>query len=120
MVKDLDDKLFRQLIFDYSQGDNAPLLVKSDTIIEFWVTWCPHCQAMIPRYEKISEEFPTVSCNRVEMEKYPELAKIFGVDSFPTFIFISPDGKMEKWVGELPVDQLASLVTKAFGIQPGK
>ncbi|MEG1616405.1 MAG: thioredoxin family protein [Bacteroidales bacterium] len=118
MVKELDDKLFRQLIFDYSQGDNAPLLVKGNTIVEFYVTWCPHCQAMMPRYEKVSEMFPDVLCTRVEMEKYPELAKMFKVDSFPTFIFISPDGKMEKWVGELPVEELANLVTKAFGIQP--
>lgn len=120
MVHDMDEKLFRAKIFDYEKGDDAPLLIKEPTIIEFWVTWCPHCQAMIPRYEKVSEMFPQVTCYRIEMEQHPELAKLFGVDSFPTFIFMSPDGKMEKWVGEVPVEELASMATKAFGIQPEK
>ena len=54
MIHDLDEKLFKSKVFDYDKGDDAPLLIKKDTVIEFWVTWCPHCQAMMPRYEKVS------------------------------------------------------------------
>ncbi|MGL4293499.1 MAG: thioredoxin family protein [Bacteroidales bacterium] len=115
MVHDLNEKLFQQKIFDYEKGDNAPLLIKNNTILEFWVTWCPHCHAMIPRFEKVSEMYPSVDCYRVEMEQHPDLANIFDVENFPTFIFMSTDGKMEKWVGELPVEELSELVTKAFG-----
>ena len=100
MVKELNEKSFKELIFDYSKGDNAPLLIKEDTVIEFWVTWCPHCQAMAPRYEKVSNEFSNIDCYKVEMEQHPELAEIFEIESFPTFIFISTSGKMEKWEGE--------------------
>lgn len=120
MVHDLDDNLFKEKIFDYTERDNAPLLIKNDTIIEFWVTWCPHCQAMIPRYEKVSEVFPNVTCDRIELEQHPELGKLFGVDGFPTFIFISTDGKMLKWEGEVPETELSNMVTKAFKIEPSK
>lgn len=115
MVQDLNDALFREKIFDYEKGDDAPLLIKKDTILEFWVTWCPHCQAMIPRFEKLSEQEPDLYCCRVEMEQHPELAKLFEVDGFPTFIFINTDGKMQKWVGELPESGLLDLAKKAFG-----
>ena len=118
MVENLNDSLFKEKIFDYQEGDNAPLHIKKNTIIEYWVTWCPHCQAMIPRYEKLSELFPQVDCYRVELEQFPELAKPFAVESFPTFIFISPDGNMQKWVGEVPLEQLEAMVKDNFGIEP--
>ncbi len=114
MVHDLDENLFKKKIFDFSEGDNAPLLTKNDTIIEFWVTWCPHCQAMMPRYEKVSKEFPSVDCYRVEMEQNPSVADVFNIEAFPAFVFITPQGKMKKWVGELPAEELAQMVKEAF------
>lgn len=115
MVKELNEQLFRELIFDYKAGDDAPLLIKNNTIVEFYASWCPHCQAMMPRYEKVSTEFPDIQCTRVEIEQHPDIARVFEVESFPTFVFIGTDGKMEKWVGELQTEELASLVKKAFG-----
>ena len=114
MVKELDDKSFSELIFDYKDAENAPLLIKNNTVIEFWVTWCPHFQAMIPRYEDLSKKHPDVDCYRIELEQHPELAAPFGVESFPTFIFITKEGKMNKWVGELPESELNDLFNKAF------
>lgn len=114
MVQDLDEVLFRKEIFDYEKGDDAPLLIKKPTVIEFWATWCPHCQAMIPRYEKVSEMYPDISCKRVEMEQHPNIADQFNIESFPSFVFIAEDGKMKKWVGEVPTDELADLVKEAF------
>ena len=69
---------------------------------------------MIPRFEKISEEFPEIDCYRVEMEQHPQIAELFAVESFPTFIFIHPNGEMTKWVGELEEVDLASMVKEAF------
>lgn len=116
MVHNLDEKVFKEKIFDYSLGDNAPLLIKKNSIIEFWVTWCPHCQAMIPRYGKLSEMYPNIDCYRIEMEQHPDLADLFGIEGFPTFVFITPKGKMSKWEGELPLDNLEELTEKYFKV----
>lgn len=115
MVQDLNERLFKETIFDYKAGENAPLLLKNNAIIEFWVTWCPHCQAMIPRYNRISEKYANIACYRVEMEQHPSIAELFNIESFPTFIFINTNGQMKKWVGELTYDDLAELVKEAFG-----
>lgn len=117
MVTNLNEDLFKEKIFDYEEGGDTPLLIKKPTIIEYWVTWCPHCQDMIPRYEKISETHPGIDCYRIELEQHPDLAKIFDVESFPTFIFIKADGKIEKWVGEVSIQDLDSMVNDAFKTQ---
>ena len=49
MVKDMDSSLFSEKILDINNGDESNLLITKNTIIEFWVTWCPHCKAMMPR-----------------------------------------------------------------------
>lgn len=115
MVHDLNEQSFSAKIFDLNEGENAPLLIRKNTVLEFWVTWCPHCHDMIPRYTQVSEQFPGVDCYRVEMEQHPDIAELFDVQSFPTFIFIRKDGKMKKWEGELPTAELADLVSDAFG-----
>ena len=114
MVKDLNETLFRESIFDLAKGDNATLLVKDNTIIEFWATWCPHCQRMIPIYEEISKIFPDIDCYRMEAEKYPDVAEQFGVESYPTFIFIKSYGEMEKYVGEMSVDTFSKMIGDVF------
>lgn len=114
MVQDLNEDLFAKKIFDYKKGDDAPLLIKNNTVLEFWVTWCPHCKAMKPRYDKVSSEYANVDCYRIEMEEHPQLADLFDIEAFPAFIFINKDGKMKKWVGELPTEELADMVNQAF------
>ncbi len=116
MVKDMDTSLFEEKILDLSKGEDAQLIVDKDTIIEFWVTWCPHCKAMKEPYEHISEMFKEIDCYRIEMEQYPDLANIFEVESFPTFVFIRKDGDVEKWVGEVPEEDLINITKKAFGM----
>ena len=70
---------------------------------------------MMPRVEKFSETYPQYDCDRIEMENHPDLADLFDVQSFPTFIFINTDGNMKKWVGEVPTEELISLSKEAFG-----
>ncbi len=118
MVEDLDEKLFKEKIFNFDEDSDAPMLINKDTIIEFWVTWCPHCKAMVPRYEMVSEEFPQISCYRIELEKHPDLAKLFNVASFPTFIFITSAGRVEKYVGEITEEELAHMVKEVFCVKP--
>lgn len=115
MVKDLDDKLFKEKIFNYEEGQDAPLMINKNTIIEFWVSWCTHCKAMIPRYEEVSKKFANINCYRVEIEHHPHIAKLFNIDSYPTFVFITKHGKKEKFVGEVNEKELTHMVKEIFG-----
>ncbi|MEG0948409.1 MAG: protein disulfide isomerase family protein [Bacteroidales bacterium] len=112
MVKELDDKLFRQLIFDYSQGKNAPVLVKRETVIEFWIPGEEPSESVAAEYTKLSEEFPQVDFTRVSGRKYHELDKMFGIDHYPSFILITPDGRHTKAEG---VGSIADLRNQLSG-----
>lgn len=63
------------------------------TLIEFYATWCPHCQHMAPIVDdvrrKVGDKAHIVT---IDTEAHPELAKEFNVQGFPTW-FIYKDGR---------------------------
>lgn len=114
MVNDLNESGFCSKIFDYRRGEDAPLLIKNNTILEFWVTWCPHCKEMNPRFDDYSKKTKNVDCYRVELEQHPDIADLFDIEAFPAFIFINKDGHITKWVGEVPLKELEDMANEAF------
>lgn len=111
MVKNLDDKLFKELIFDYSQGKNSPVFVKRETVVEFWIPGEEPSEQMAADYEKLSEEFPQVDFTRVSGRKYHDLDKMFGIDHYPSFVLITPDGRHTKAEGAGSVSELRNMLS---------
>ena len=77
---------------NYSEIINSSPVV----LVEFFATWCPHCQRMMPVVEQIKELLAgQVEVCQLDIDKYTELANEQGADSVPTFI-IYRNGK-EEW-----------------------
>lgn len=67
---------------------SAPLVM-----VEFYATWCPHCQRMMPVVAQIRELVgDSVPIYQLDIDKNPEIADAVGVTGTPTFI-IYRDGK---------------------------
>ena len=65
-------------------------------LVEFYASWCPHCQRMMPIVAQIKELLAgTVNVYQFDIDENAGLAKEEGADSVPTFI-IYKDGK-EQW-----------------------
>lgn len=65
-------------------------------LIEFYATWCPHCQRMMPVVEQIKELLGSkASITQLDIDRNEAAADNAGVQSVPTFI-IYVDGK-EQW-----------------------
>lgn len=65
-------------------------------LVEFYASWCPHCQRMMPIVAQIKELLQgQVNVYQYEVDQNPELASENGADSIPTFI-VYKDGK-EVW-----------------------
>lgn len=85
--------------------------------LNFWATWCPWCRKEIPELEKVEQRYgkqvdiygvavqqpqPTVSQYMTKIHvNYPVLldsqgsvAAIYGVNFYPTSVFIGPNGKI--------------------------
>lgn len=62
-------------------------------LVEFYATWCPHCQAMMPVMNQIKELLSgKVDIYQLDIDKNQELCDIEKVTSTPTFILYR-DGK---------------------------
>ena len=78
-----------------------------EVLIEFYASWCPHCQRMMPIMENVKELVgESVAVYQYDIDQYPEAAQAAGVDSIPTFIIY--DNGEEKWryTGEISGDML--------------
>ena len=73
-------------------------VIKSSPVVlvEFFASWCPHCQRMMPIVAQIKELLAgQVNVYQYDIDDNSELASEEGADSIPTFI-IYKDGK-EVW-----------------------
>ena len=88
-------------------------VIKSSPVVlvEFFASWCPHCQRMMPIVAQIKELLAgQVNVYQYDIDENSELASEVGADSIPTFI-IYKDGK-EVWreSGEMDGQMLLSKI----------
>lgn len=81
------------------------------TLVEFFASWCPHCQRMMPVVAQVKQNLDgKVDVYQFDVDKNQELTDAENVESYPTFI-VYKDGK-EVWrsSGEMPGDELLAKV----------
>lgn len=77
---------------DYKEIINSSEVV----MVEFFASWCPHCQRMMPVVAQIKELLDSqVNIYQFDIDEYAQLASAEGAESVPTFI-IYKNGK-EEW-----------------------
>lgn len=109
-------------------------------VLEFFETWCPHCQRMAPimegLYQKYSDQVVFISVGGSDLEPGNIAAFIgaykssltyvhdssgavfdlYGVESVPTFFIISSDGKVAAtYQGETSYNTLAATIDAQLG-----
>lgn len=76
-------------------------------VVEFFASWCPHCQRMMPIVDEIKELLDgKIKVYQFDIDENQQLADNENVSSIPTFI-IYKDGR-EQWrhTGEIPAESL--------------
>ena len=81
--------------------DAEVLQAGKPVVVDFFATWCGPCKILSPRLDKLAGEFgDRVKFVSVNVDKSPELAKLFKVEGIQMLIFFAKDGKvMETSVG---------------------
>lgn len=84
-------------------------------VVEFFATWCPHCQRMMPVVEQVKELVgDRARIVQLDIDENQDAAQDAYVQSVPTFI-VYKDGK-EVWrqSGEMEGDFLLSQIEKGM------
>ena len=63
-------------------------------IVDFYADWCAPCKKVAPALEELATEYAgKVYIYKINIDKEPELAGLFGVQNIPTFLVIPMKGK---------------------------
>lgn len=78
-------------------------------MIEFYATWCPHCQRMMPVVAELRDDFDgKAEIFQIEGDDNSDMMEKFNVSSYPTFIVFKHGKEVWRQSGEMPYSELAS------------
>jgi thiol-disulfide isomerase/thioredoxin len=117
--------------FRWSDYEGAP------TVVSIWAPWCSHCQAELPLLNRVMQGYPDVQWVTIVTgigdqpgpdagvfladnditaptaidDTTRELASVFGLEAYPTLVFIGSDGvTVDAMTGEVDEATLRSLI----------
>lgn len=80
-------------------------------LVEFFASWCPHCQKMMPIISQIKELLADkVNIYQFDVDEYSDLASDNGADSVPTFIIYRNGEEQWRESGEIDGQVLLSKI----------
>lgn len=103
---------FRAGVYDYRESPKEfKYKGKLPAIVDFYADWCRPCRMFAPILEEVAKTYKgQIKVYKVNIDKEPELAQVFGVQSIPTLLFI-PVGKQPAiQPGLLQKEQLEQIV----------
>lgn len=81
------------------------------TLLDFYADWCGPCRAMSPVIDELASDVEShADVVKVDIDKSPELAAQYGVNSIPTFIVLRDGNPTERFVGVQSKQVLAKAV----------
>ncbi len=82
-------------------------------LVEFYASWCPHCQRMIPVVEQVKQLLgEQVPVYQFDIDKEPKASDEARVQSVPTFIVYRNGREMWRQSGEMEAATLVSTAEK--------
>jgi thioredoxin 1 len=84
----------QEKIYDYTFNREWKNKGDLPAVVDFSADWCAPCKMVSPILYDLSDDYAgKIKIYKVTTEKDPEVAKIFGVSSIPTRLFITKTGK---------------------------
>lgn len=85
------------------------------SIVDFYATWCGPCKQLSPVLEELSKEYAgKIDFYKIDVDKEPELARAFGINSVPTLLFSPMQGNPAVTQGALSKEQLKEIIEKTL------
>ena len=101
---ELTKATFIEKVFNY-QNNPEIWKYKGDrpAIVDFYAPWCAPCRITSPVLAELAAEYGgEIYVYKIDIDKEPELARLFDVKSIPMFLFIPMDEQPRSAMGANP------------------
>ncbi len=81
-------------------------------LVEFFATWCPHCQRMQPILDDVAAKVAgQCTVYQVDVDQSPDLASEYAPNGFPTYVLFVDGTLQETKTGEQTEETLLSMAS---------
>lgn len=86
-------------------------LIKDEKVlVDFYATWCGPCQLISPIVEEVAKENENIKVIKIDVDKFPELSRKYGIMSIPTLMVFSKGKEVKKHIGYLEKEGIEGLL----------
>jgi len=114
-IDELNVASFKQKVWNYSKNTNFSRVGELPIILDFYATWCRPCKMLAPHLQTIQNKYKgKLIVYRIDVDKEPELARLFKIEAMPTIIYINNKSSYVSELGYRDYDEFETLVKKNF------
>lgn len=86
------------------------LIEDEKVLVDFYATWCGPCQLISPIVEEVAKENENIKVIKIDVDKFPELSRKYGIMSIPTLMVFSKGKEVKKHIGYLEREGIEDLL----------
>ena len=103
---------FNLKVYDL-KADGLKYLGDKPAIIDFNATWCGPCRRIAPILDELAQEYDgQIIIYKVDVDKCPDVAAAFGIQSIPAVLYIPTDGEPQMTIGSRSKTQFQQEIEK--------
>lgn len=114
-IDELNSATFKQKVWNYSKSTKFSRVGELPIILDFYATWCRPCKMLAPHLQTIQNKYKgKLIVYRIDVDKEPELSKLFKIEAMPTIIFINKKSSYVSELGYRDYNEFEAIVKKNF------
>ena len=115
-TKYLSTSDFKSKVYNYKESPKEwKYKGERPCIIDFYATWCGPCKRLAPVLKAVASDHKgKIDVYKVDVDKEPELANVFGIRSVPSLLFVPAEGLPQMAQGALPREYIDQIIAQVL------